>query len=113
GFPSTPELPAADLIRSPYEVATRAQQTTRLMEFLAYRDGLFDPSSLREWVAETFCLVQKCWQERNYDPAKGLLMPGILAKHQALLHSMRQGHEINRIEGLRIERLEFVHLDCP
>jgi hypothetical protein len=83
------------------------------MEFLAYRDHLFDPSPLRDWVAGTFCLVQKCWQERNYDPLKGLLMPGILAKHQGLLRSMRRDHEINRIEGLRIERLEFVHLSCP
>jgi hypothetical protein len=26
---------------------------------------------------------------------------------------VRQNHEINRIEDLRIERLEFVHLHCP
>jgi len=107
------QSPKADLIRSPAEVATKAQQTTQLMEILAYHDHLFDPSSLREWAAETFCLVQKCWQERNYDPLQGLLMPGILAKHQGLLQSMRQDHEINRMEGLRIERLEFVHLYCP
>jgi hypothetical protein len=108
----TPESPTPDLIRSPAEVASKTQQTTRLMDCLAYRDHLFDPSSLREWTARTFCLVQKCWQERKYDPLNGLLMPGIIAKHQGLLQTLRGNQEINRIEELRIERLDFVHLYC-
>jgi hypothetical protein len=44
---------------------------------------------------------------------QGLLLPGILAKHEELLRSMRHNHEINRIDDLRIDRLEFVHLQCP
>jgi predicted lipid-binding transport protein (Tim44 family) len=106
--PGTP-----DLIRSPAEVWNKTWQTTRLMERLAHRDHLFDPPSLREWTGRTFCLVQQCWQERNYEPLSELLMPDILEKHQELLESMRRNQVVNRIEELQIERLEFVHLYCP
>jgi hypothetical protein len=102
-----------DLIRSRVEVARKARETTELLDSLAARDPLFKLSSLGERVERVFWQVQKCWQERNYDPVKDLLMPGIFAEHQLLLASMRQHREINRIEAARIERLEFVHLDCP
>jgi hypothetical protein len=114
----TPWQPAApppmqDLILQPHEVAARAEQTRRLLEFLAYRDHALDPNELQRCVATTFGLVQKAWEARDYGPVRHLLLPDVLAKHEALLKSMRNNHEINRIEGLRIERLELVHLHCP
>ncbi len=105
--------PMQDLILQPHEVATKAEQTRRLLEFLAYRDRAFDPDELHRFIATTFALVQKAWEARDYGPVRHLLLPIILAKHESLLKSMRNNHEINRIEGLRIERLEFVHLHCP
>ena len=102
-----------DLILQPHEVATKAEQTRRLLEFLACRDRAFDPAELHRFIATTFALVQKAWEARDYQPVRHLLLPNILAKHEALLKSMRGHHEINRIEGLRVERLELVHLHCP
>jgi hypothetical protein len=105
--------PMQDLILQPAEVADKAERTRRLMEFSAHQDSALDPGELHKWIAMTFVLVQKAWQERDYESVRDLLLPGILAKHQGLLQSMRKNHEINRIECLRIERLEFVHLHCP
>jgi len=102
-----------DLILQPAEVADRAEQTRRVMEFLAYQDHAFDPGGLHQWIAKTFVLVQKAWEARDYESIHHLLLPNILAKHVGLLASMRTNHEINRIDDLRIERLEFVHLHCP
>jgi hypothetical protein len=62
---------------------------------------------------ESVRLVQKAWEARDYGSVRHLLLPGILAKHEKLLQSMREHHEINRIDDLRLERLEFVHLYCP
>jgi hypothetical protein len=83
------------------------------MEFLSHRDQLWGPLFLHEWVTKIFFLVQASWEERDYGPLGDFLMPGLLTKHKGLLRAMRQNREINRIEGLRVERLEFVHLFCP
>jgi hypothetical protein len=105
--------PMRDLILQPGEVAAKATQTRLLLEFLARQDHALDPVALHKRVATTFTLVQKAWEARDYGTVRELLLPGILAEHQRLLKSMRRNHEINRVEGLRIERLEFVHLHCP
>jgi hypothetical protein len=102
-----------DLILQPGEVGPKAVQTHRLMEFLVHQDRALDPSVLHQWIALTFLLVQKAGAARDYSSVRHLLLPGILARHEALLKSMRDHHEFNRIEGLQIERLEFVHLHCP
>ncbi|HZY89220.1 MAG TPA: TIM44-like domain-containing protein [Gemmataceae bacterium] len=105
--------PMADLILSAAEVADKAGRTERLLQFLARQDRLFDPGLLRPWITATFGEVQRCWSERDYAPLAGVLTPDLRAKHEELLRSMRANHEINRIEGLSVERLEFVHLFCP
>ncbi len=105
--------PVQDLILQPGEVADKAEQTRRLMEFLAHQDQGLNPARLQQWIATTFVLVQKAWEARNYESVRHLLLPNLLSKHQQLLRSMQKNHEINRIKDLGIERLEFVHLHCP
>jgi hypothetical protein len=117
--PATGSAPAEngrderDLILDPFAVGTKARQTTLLMEFLAHQDRRLDPVSLRALVSDTFSLVQQCWEARDYGPVSDLLCPGILGEHKDLLRQMREEREINRIEGLRVEAIDFVHLFCP
>jgi predicted lipid-binding transport protein (Tim44 family) len=94
------------------EVAAKAGQTTRLLEFLAHQDPQLDPNRLRALVTATFCQVQQCWQARDYGPVLELLGPNLLAEHRKLLRQMRQGHEFNLMEGLRVAAVDFVHLFC-
>jgi predicted lipid-binding transport protein (Tim44 family) len=109
--PAGPEPP--DLILDPAEVAVKAGRTTLLMQFLARHDRRLDPATLRPLLTATFCKVQECWEARDYGPVSALLRPDILAEHEGLLWQMRQAHEINRIQGLRVEAVHFVHLFCP
>jgi hypothetical protein len=102
-----------DLIRSPEEVADKAARTTRLLDVLAGRDRVFEPTALRHLIHDTFCQVQECWQERNYGPVQERLMPVVLAKHEGQLREMWRHGEINRIDDLNVARLEFVHVVCP
>jgi hypothetical protein len=113
GWQAIAAPPMQDLILQPAEVAAKAEQTRRLMEFLAHQDRALDPGQLHQWIATTFRLVQQAWEARDYSSVRHLLLPGILAKHEGLLKDMRNSHEINRIDDLCIERLEFVHLHCP
>ena len=93
-------------------VAPRAESTRRLLEELARREALFEPKALYRWVYESFLFVQRCWQKGDYEPLGDLLLPAIRAEHEQQLRAMRTEHERNLLEGLRVERLEFVHLDC-
>jgi hypothetical protein len=102
--------PAQDLILSPDDVIDKSLRTTGLLQTLANQDSLFDPTWLREFIHTTFCRVQECWQARDYDPVRHLLMPGILARHEELIRLMRREHEINRMQNLKLRRFEFVHV---
>ena len=102
-----------DLILNPDEVTERAGRTTLLMGSLAPQEPQLDPASLRSQVTRTFCQVQQCWEARDYGPVNDLLCPGIRAEHEELLRRMRQEGEINRIEGLRVKAVDFVHLFWP
>lgn len=109
--PSIP--PLEDLIIRPDEVEAKARKTTRLLEVLAKHDAPFSPYVLRAFITGTFTRVQQCWADRDYGPVSELLGPSILAQHEELLRAMRGNHEINRIEDLRVLRLEFVNVSCP
>jgi hypothetical protein len=110
--PSTSE-PAPDLIHSAEKVAPKAGRTRRLMELLARRDRLFDPTALRGWAENSFLRVQECWQQGDYGPLGDLLLPQIRVLHESQLAELRAAGLRNVLGGLRVVRLEFVHLDCP
>jgi predicted lipid-binding transport protein (Tim44 family) len=57
--------------------------------------------------------VQECWQKADYGPLGDLLLPTLRAEHEHQLAAMRAHGERNVLRDLRVERLEFVHLDCP
>jgi hypothetical protein len=104
---------APDLIHEAWAVAPKAEATRRLMEFLAHNDPLLDPAALRRWAEESFLRVQQCWQDGDYGPLGALLVSPLRAEHEAQLAAMRASGERNVLDGLRVERLEFVHLNCP
>ena len=108
-----PGVPAPDDVHPAWVVAPKGERTHRLMEFLAHRNPLFEPSALRRWVEQRFLDVQDCWQKADYGPLGGLLMPAIRAEHERQLAAMRANGERNVLRDLGVERLEFVNLDCP
>jgi predicted lipid-binding transport protein (Tim44 family) len=108
-----PVPPLEDLILQPDAVEAKARKTTRLLEALAIRDPPFNPCQLRAFITSTFTRVQQCWEARDYGPVRASLGPSILAQHEELLRAMGRNREINRIEDLRVRRLEFVHVECP
>jgi hypothetical protein len=112
--PSTfPVPPLEDLILSAEEVEEKALSTLWLLDELAQRNPLFNPSSLEAFIKATFLQVQQCWEKRDYGPVRDLLAPSLLAEHEELLQAMRRDGLINRIESLSVRRLEFVHVFCP
>jgi predicted lipid-binding transport protein (Tim44 family) len=112
-FEAPPVPPMQDLILSPDEVMDKSLRATRLMQFLARTDSLFDPGSLRDWVRDLFCRVQQCWQARDPGPVKEHLTSKALAHYEDLIRTMRARHLINRVDDLHVRRLELVHVARP
>jgi predicted lipid-binding transport protein (Tim44 family) len=104
-----PGVPAPDRIRSPAEVAGKAERTLRLLEYLAASDSTFELPALSAMVEDVFTRVQLCWQLRDYSSVKDLLSPSLLAQHEELLTEMGRNREVNKIDDLAIQRLEFIH----
>ena len=99
-----------DFVNSPSAVAQKATKTSKLLEFIAKVDSAFKEDVLQQQATETFVQLQKCWQAREYGPMQALLMPDLYTAHCAQLQGLRLDHEINMIEGLRVDRVDIVNV---
>ena len=72
-----------------------------------------NPEALTDTARQTFLTLEKCWEERHYDPMKPLLMPDLYARHCAQLQGLIRNHEINLLEGLAVESVDIVHVRYP
>lgn len=99
-----------DFVYSKQEVASKAAKTERLLVFLSQNDPSMSPDGLRRLAESTFRKLQECWQAREYGPMKSLMMESLFNQHLAQLRGLARNHEINRIEGLVVERVDLVNL---
>ena len=68
------------------------------------------PADLRKLAETTFRKLQECWQARSYGPMEPLLLPPLYAQHKSQLDGLKRSHEINRIENLKVERVDLVNV---
>ena len=68
------------------------------------------PPDLRKLAEATFRKLQECWQARSYEPMEPLLVPPLYAQHKAQLEGLKRSREINRIENLKVERVDLVNV---
>jgi hypothetical protein len=86
-------------------------KTAKVLEYLHGIDSvMWDLKAMRKTALETFMLLQKCWQTREYGPMQPLLMADLYQQHLAQLESMRRNHEIDMIADLKVHRVEIVQL---
>jgi predicted lipid-binding transport protein (Tim44 family) len=99
-----------DRIISNRLVTAKSQPTEALLRSLAQKDREVNPDALRETVQSLFLDMQRCWQQRNYQPLVQRLMPDLWAEHHALLANMLRQHETNVMDSPSVEGVDFVHL---
>ena len=99
-----------DFVYSSAEVSPKAVKTEKLLDFLSRQDPSLSPQELRKLAEATFGKLQECWQARAYGPMEPLLMPPLFAQHRAQLDGLKKNHEINRIENVRVERVDLVNV---
>jgi predicted lipid-binding transport protein (Tim44 family) len=102
-----------DFVYSRFDIERKAGKTRKLLEFLARVDQTMAPDKLEIQAKSTFVELQKCWQARNYEPMKSLLMPDLYAEHCSQLSGMIGNHEINLISNLNVEHVDIVNVRYP
>ena len=91
-------------------IAPKAAKTEKLLSFLSRQDTTVSPETLRKLAETTFLKLQQCWEKREYAPMEPLLMKGLFNQHMAQLQGLVRNHEINRIEDLKIKKIDLVHV---
>lgn len=91
-------------------IERKARRTRKVLEFLARQEASADPARLEARVRELFQKLQECWQAREYGPMENLLVPFLYQEHCRQLAGMRANHEINLLEDLSVESIDFVHV---
>jgi len=99
-----------DYVYSPASVAPKAAKTGKLLDFLSRQDPSLSPRALRTLAENTFRKLQECWEKREYSPMKPLLMDALFVQHSAQLRGLIRNHEINRIDDLKVERIDLVNV---
>jgi predicted lipid-binding transport protein (Tim44 family) len=102
-----------DYVNSRFDIERKAGKTRKLLEFLARVDQTMAPDKLEAQARSTFVELQKCWQARQYDPMKPLLMPDLYAEHCSQISGMIANHEINMISNLNVEHVDIVNVRYP
>jgi predicted lipid-binding transport protein (Tim44 family)/uncharacterized membrane protein YgcG len=99
-----------DFVYSRSQIDRKATKTEKLLTFLSRQDSSLDPAELRKIAESVFRKLQECWQSRLYEPMKPFLMPALFAQHTAQIQGMVRNHEINKIDNLKVERVDLVNL---
>ena len=99
-----------DFVYGKSEIAAKTGKTEKLLKFLAGQDPSVAPENLRMIADFTFRKLQECWQSADYSPMAPLMMTALHEQHLAQLQGMKNNHEINRIENLKVEKVALVNV---
>ena len=99
-----------DFVYSRNQITPKAEKTEKLLAFLSRQDSSVSPEALRQLAEATFLKLQECWGQREYGPMGALLLPDLFTQHTAQLQGLARNHEINRIDDLKVERIDLVNV---
>jgi len=99
-----------DFVYPRNQIIPKAEKTEKLLTFLSRQDSSVSPETLRNLAEATFLKLQECWGKREYGPMGPLLLPDLFTQHTAQLQGLARNHEINRIDDLKVERIDLVNV---
>lgn len=108
--PKTSKSENLDYLYPPATVAKKASKTEKLLSFLSRQDPSLSSRELHQLVEATFRKLQECWGKREYGPMEPLLMRALFLQHTAQLQGLTRNHEINRIDALKVEKVDIVNV---
>jgi predicted lipid-binding transport protein (Tim44 family) len=99
-----------DFVYPRNQITPKAEKTEKLLAFLSRQDSSVSSEALRNLAEATFLKLQECWGKREYGPMGALLLPDLYTQHTAQLQGLARNREINRIDDLKVERIDLVNV---
>ena len=99
-----------DFVYGREKIGPKAGKTEKLLVFLSQQDPTVSPVELVKLADFAFRKLQECWEARNYEPMKPLMMADLFNQHIAQIQGMVRNHEINRIENIKVEHIDLVNV---
>lgn len=90
------------------KIDAKAKKISALVAFWAKVDTAWEEKRIKEIAKNTFLKLQECWQKRDYTEMNALMLPSLFRQHVAQLDSMKQRHEINKLEELKLLDMALV-----
>jgi len=90
------------------KVQKKSEKTRKLIDFISKNDQTISHDVFKKTANDTFLKLQECWQTRYYEPMKSLMVRDLYQEHLQQINSMVRNHEINIMEGLKIDFVEIV-----
>jgi hypothetical protein len=86
------------------------EETRNIISRISAMDPQVSADKLAGYAQTVFMKLQDCWQKRDYEPMRPLLMPYLFEEHQAQINEMTQHHEINRMDDLQIVSVDLINI---
>ncbi|NYZ77733.1 TIM44-like domain-containing protein [Candidatus Micrarchaeota archaeon] len=90
------------------KMLVKSKKTSALIAALSSLDPVWNEQKMKETATKTFYKLQECWQAREYSPMVSLMMPSLYNQHISQLDSMKQNHEINRLDNLKLLEMNVI-----
>lgn len=94
-------------------IAPKAEATLAVMRGLAGTAPEFDPARLETVVADVFLKVEKAWEARDLSTVRPLMLPVLFETYSLRAQGFRSKRQINKLDGLKVLHIDFVHVRCP
>jgi predicted lipid-binding transport protein (Tim44 family) len=101
---------SSDKIYGSSAIAKRAALAKEYIDKIVVEDSSFTEESLKKVARHAFMTLQEAWEKRNYRLMDGLTTKALQTRHVAQLDGLRRDHEINKIDRIKINRIEIVNV---
>jgi hypothetical protein len=73
-------------------------------------DGYWHPHALHERIEEAFFPIQLSWERRDVSASRPFVSDALYERHAMQLKGYEEQHRVNRIEDLKLGRVELVRM---
>ena len=101
---------SSDKIYGSSAIAKRAALARDCIDKIVGEDSSFAEESLKKVAGHAFRTLQEAWEKRDYRLMDGLTTKALQTRHESQLAGLRRDHEINKIDRIKINRIEIVHI---
>ncbi len=92
------------------QIDSKASKTAQVINYLAGLDKVWKQEFLETTTKDTFLLLQKCWQSREYSQMEPLLMRDLYLQHLTQIAQLWKDHEVDKLDDMKINKISIINV---